>query len=112
MGTEGSLGCGGTQHEPSVRRCLGALGEGCLPTVSAQIHCWMEGKLPAAVSRGWSSFFLPLSSWMLTPQTSYTQASVVLVLELKQHWAPAQAPIILSSGIWELEEASLEEFFS
>lgn len=29
---------------------------------------------------------------MLTPQASYTQASVVLVLELKQHWAQAQVP--------------------
>lgn len=112
MGAEGSLGCGGTQHEPSVRRSLGALGEGCLPEVLAQIPCWMEVKLPAAVSRGWSSFFLPLVSWMLTPQTSYTQASVVLVLELKQYWALAQAPIILCSGIWSWERPGLEVFLS
>lgn len=41
---------------------------------------------------------------MLTPQAFYSQISVVLVLELKQHWAQAQDPIILSSGIWELRE--------
>lgn len=67
----------------------------------------MEVKLPADVSRGWSAFFLPLPSWMLTPQASHTQASVILVLELKQHWTQAQALIILSSGIWELGEARI-----
>lgn len=48
---------------------------------------------------------------MLTPQASYTPVSVVLVLELKQHWAQAQAPIILSSGIWELGEDRLGRGF-
>jgi hypothetical protein len=33
---------------------------------------------------------------------------VVLVLGLKQHWAQAQAPIILGSGIWNWERPGLE----
>lgn len=49
----------------------------------------MVAQLPPAVSKCWSSF-LPQALLDAQPKASLTQASVVLVLGLKQHWAPAQ----------------------
>lgn len=68
--------------------------------------------LPPAVSRCWSSFFLSLHLLEADPKACLRPATVVLVLELKQHWAQAPAPIILGSGIWSWERPGLEEFLA
>lgn len=77
-----------------------------------QIQPSEGGSAPPVVSRCWASFFLSLHLPNADPKAPLPLASVVLVLELKQHWAQAPAPIILGSGIRSWERPGLDEFLA